>query len=168
MPNPTLSERVLQVLAAMHEQADDKGIWEGRLTELIAGLGSTSYYGKIINVMKDSGAAKQLARGGMGVPSRWQVLNPKPDLDNKDYGRAAIMRRRDRLEARLEALEQRMSGLDIPVAIADITARLDLLQNMLTRLLEPASIPAGGKQNGEANRDRPEADSTASEPGLEG
>lgn len=112
MPQPRVRQHVAQaILDTMVEQADDNGVWTGRLTDLVRlHSGSISAYSQIVNVLKSAGAIEQVKRGGGFSPSVWQIMDKDANLDRGTTKPSALSKRGSAWE-RLSALERKVDRM---------------------------------------------------------
>lgn len=70
----------IQVLQMMVDKSVD-GIYIGYLSNAFQDLDiPITYYSHVITLLESTGSAVQLQRGGGTRKSKWQILNPDPDL----------------------------------------------------------------------------------------
>lgn len=70
----------IQVLQMMVDKSVD-GIYIGYLSNEFQDLDiPITYYSHVITLLESTGSAVQLQRGGGPKKSKWQILNPDPDL----------------------------------------------------------------------------------------
>lgn len=133
----SLRDKARETLAVMVLQANDDLVWEGRLTEVVGKLGHIAYYTKIVDLLKDGGAATQLKRGSMGNPSVWQI--DKPDADFEDVILGATGKRiksNAKMQVQIDNIEKLVGGINVPAALHDIQLDINLLKAQLARLLD--------------------------------
>lgn len=124
---PAIWVHISTVYDAMEKAAED-GVYQGFTTKLVTRDLNipVPYYGKILSILIDMGCIEQEQRGGGTSPSRWR-LQAKPDLEtfSRVYeatpNAKAPQARMTVVEERLQALEARLSGLDVKQALTDLS-----------------------------------------------
>jgi len=119
-PKPKAIVFAEKVLAAMVKDMDKNRMWVGRMTTFQLELGvPPPYYSDVIRLLKDSGAAVQIKRGGGHTPSEWQILDPKANIE-KASKLSTVTKRWRTIESRLDNLEENVGGVNIKKALADL------------------------------------------------
>lgn len=136
---PRVIEFARAVFARMLEEADEEGIWRGKMTELHNELGvPTNYYSKVVNHI--SVAADQVERGGVNRLSVWKI--EKPDYDFSEEASVKLRPSKRTNESRIQALENSVGGLNIPKLIADMSLEIEVLKRQMQEL----SVRLGPRQ----------------------
>lgn len=108
-------------------------VWTGFTTHLMKELEVPApYYGHILDAMQRMGCAQQTRRGGGTSPSQW-VLWKDPTPEEYVKVRMAVKGRprgNSMLEVnqRIASIEQRLGGLDVGRALADMALEIKLLK----------------------------------------
>lgn len=131
---------VVEYARAVHgrmlEEADDDGMWEGKVTDLMAEVGNRNRHSEIMFTLIESGAVEQVRRGAGRWPSIYRV-NPEPKI----VKRMSQSKRPDAanfaaLETRVRNIEQSLSGLNVADAIGDLGTEIEILKRQLGTEIE--------------------------------
>lgn len=145
---PAMWGHTLRVFEAMHENASvekhqiggnkestDVLVWEGYTTKLTGELGiPVPYYGQILDSLQRLGSIQQVRRGGGNAQSRWMVFGP-PELKDwllvqEEIKPRPRANRQSTLEQKVADIEERLQGLDVVKAIAELQSQIDQLKGV--------------------------------------
>jgi hypothetical protein len=125
---------IYEALEAGSKEVDGVRQWEGRYTELFAGLGiSNAHYSKVSNTLQEIGAIEMLRRGARGT-STLIALHRKPEVSDlaggvgTEPGHLTRPTALDTLTQRVSQLERRLDGVDLKAYIANTERRLLTLE----------------------------------------
>lgn len=127
-----MEDHAKAVLDLMVERAE-RGEWEGSATQLVAEVAPVSYYSRIMAILEDAGAIKQMRRGGGRAVSKYLIINPEASLEGVailDSGKIKLKKYAS-LEARLDKLESDRSGVDVSKALFNMASRLVNIEKIL-------------------------------------
>lgn len=113
----------IQVLQMMVDKSVD-GIYIGYLSNAFQDLDiPITYYSHVITLLESTGSAVQLQRGGGTRKSKWQILNPDPDLLKQSDSLYSIRNTKvQKMNREIESLKKSHKA---------ILRRLDLLEKKL-------------------------------------
>lgn len=113
----------IQVLQMMVDKSVD-GIYIGYLSNEFQDLDiPITYYSHVITLLESTGSAVQLQRGGGTRKSKWQILNPDPDLLKQSNSLYSIRNTKvQKMNRDIESLKKSDKA---------ILRRLDLLEKKL-------------------------------------
>lgn len=118
----SLHDRAKAVLDQMVAESVD-GLWTGRTTQVVAAIAGAGAYGKVMRLLKTSGAIEQISRGARGQPSVWRITNADADVGTGTTDGGTTERKRN-LERRVEELERLVGGVNVPDAITELLKRM--------------------------------------------
>lgn len=126
-----LAEHIIAVYKAMYAESvevDGNRIYIGSLSSLVRSLASSTYYAPLTRALYDGGYVALVDRGGRSKPSTLLLLR-EPQEDELmaltiDDGSPILS-----LVNRIEQLESRIGGLDVPIALIEIDRRLQVIED---------------------------------------
>lgn len=128
----SIEDHAKAVLEKMVQEAE-KDTWRGRATTLVASVTSVSYYSKIMTILEDSGAIKQVKRGGGNTLSEYLIMDPGATLTgivSRDSGKVRL-KKYTSLEDRVAAIEAQLSGFNLREILFNVVTDLQTIKKTL-------------------------------------
>jgi hypothetical protein len=136
MSKPVPFKHANALFQALKANADSDGFFEGSVTQLWMKLKiSNSYYSPTFTALEKKGCIERIDRGSRNYGSKIAVkLAPTADDWNEVGGHLTTRAASARLSQRVEDIEQRLGGLDIGLALAELADEVRILKARIAQI----------------------------------
>lgn len=129
----SIYEAMLQASKLETVSGAEFAVYRGSVVNLFKDLGiGFSYYTKAFRLLEDSGCITKVQQGARGVDTIYVLHRAPTDEDEAAESSSRPLTRHsefDTLSQRVTNIEQRLGGLDIGKALADLQESVDRLSN---------------------------------------